>query len=931
MSNLTQIQEALAVMSSNSQDKQQALHFLEDFQKTPEAWNAVHTILSDQSSPLELRMFAAQTLRSKTTYDLHQIPQEQLAPLKDSIINFLIQYSTTSKLIRTQLCVSLSKFAIQYTTWPNALDEIMSKLQNNVPTLLEFLKVLPEESLDAKSTPLTDHEFRERINDLIVANVEKVLTLLSNFTQSSGNDSQAHALILDCLNSWIREIPVESLLQIEPLTNIIFKSLQDEESFDKAVECLCTIVNETQDIDNAQLIEALYQQIAQLRPLLKQYKDDPDVFGALTRLFVEAGEAWHVLIAKEPKKYLPLVEMLLECAAYDEDLEIVKYTFYFWYILKQMILPDRFAEAKEVLRPIYCQLINVMIRHLHYPNGSETDPLFSNKEEEEKFKDFRYDMGDVLKDCTAVVGAPVALSIPFEQIKTALQSPNAKWQDVEAPLFSLRAMAKEVSLKEDTIMPQIMELLVQLPENVKIRYAATLVLGRYTEWTSKHPEFLEKQLNYIINGFQASDPDIINAASHALMYFCHDCAKLLADYIEQLYSFYINILGSSIDKESLYEITDGIAHIIDKQDPNNIANATMMFIKPVMERLSKYAEAEGSEEVYTAIADEVEIVRYYFDVLRPRQFQAAEDPVANIAKEVYPLIATLIEKHGHSLKVSERCMKFTKTVIQTYALYLTDLLPTIVNLLVKGFQQTQFGCYLYVSGSVIREFGDEDTPDATRQAVWAFTYQQISTFLEVFKNTKPIEIPDLIEDFFRMMGDVLSFQIVSFVSSDILKSSFEIAVMSLDIEKFEPLVTTLHFLIDLVSWGFDSPPVSILNEIPPEVKQIVRTFVASNGGLLINALLQGLVFKFPSEAVLDASDLLGKTLRLAPSPEVSVQWLNAALDSFPAHTVSDQERNKLVQTVGNALASKDYRRIRMSVKDFVEWYSRKNVTPRFHN
>ena len=44
-------------------------------------------------------------------------------------------------------------------------------------------------------------------------------------------------------------------------------------------------------------------------------------------------------------------------------------------------------------------------------------------------------------------------------------------------------------LKENTILPTIMSYLVQLPEHPKIRYAATLVLGRYTEWTSKHPEF----------------------------------------------------------------------------------------------------------------------------------------------------------------------------------------------------------------------------------------------------------------------------------------------------------------------------------------------------------------------------------------------------------------------------------------------------------
>ncbi len=925
------IKEALALMSSNNSDKTSALHFLEEFQKTPEAWQVVHTILGDGQYTVEMKMFAAQTLRNKLTYDLHQVPEDSLSGLKDSIIQFLIQYSESNKPIRTQLSIALAKLSIQYLTWPNAVDEISSKLSQHIPTLLEFLKILPEESLDPKGTPLTDEEFRLRTEELIINNVERVLLLLSNYA-SSTSDSKASSLILDCLNSWIREIPVEQLLTIDPLTTIIFQSLRDEESFDKAIECLVSIVRETRDIENIQLIQALFEQIIQLRPLLQQNVDDVDVFGSLTRLFVESGESWHMLIAKAPKDFRPLVEILLECTAYEEDLDIVKYTFYFWYNLKQVVTIDRFKPAREEFLNIYTQLVHIMIKHLHYPDGSETDPLFSSKEEEEKFKDFRYDMGDVLKDCTAVIGASKALTIPYEQIRLSLNSSNVKWQDVEAPLFSLRAMAKEVSLKEKEVLPQIMELLVQLPENVKIRYAATLVLGRYTEWTAKHPEQLEKQLNYIINGFQAADADIITAASHALMYFCQDCSKLLTNYIEQLYNFYINIFGSPmVDLTSFYEITEGIAHIINAQDYSNIASATTMFIKPVLEKINGYVNAEGSEEVYKAIAEQIEIVRIFLEFIKPRDFHTPEDPVANLVIEMWPMVIGLLDHHGHSMKVSERCMKFTKTVLQTYNVFLTPILPSVANALVKGFQETRYGCYLWVSGIVIKEFGDEYSSAEIKESVWNFAYQQIGTFLVVFKQAKPIDIPDLIEDFFRMMSDIIMFFVTNFVLSDILGSTFEVALLALDIEKFEPLIATLHFLIDLVSWGFDVPPISIYENVPEDVKLTVQRFVGQHGDSLLKHVLHGLIFKFPADAHPDASDLLGKTLRLSPSPQIAVNWINIALDALPQNTVSDQERNKLVTTISSALVSKDNRRIRTSLKDFVTWYSRKNITPRFQN
>ena len=103
---------------------------------------------------------------------------------------------------------------------------------------------------------------------------------------------------------------------------------------------------------------------------------------------------------------------------------------------------------------------------------------------------------------------------------------NVPWQDIEAPLFSMRMMAREVDTEEERVVPEVMKLLVNLPEHDKIRYAATLVLGRYTEWTAKHPEYLEFQLSYISSGFEKQSKDVISAAAQALKHFCQDCKKV---------------------------------------------------------------------------------------------------------------------------------------------------------------------------------------------------------------------------------------------------------------------------------------------------------------------------------------------------------------------------------------------------------------------
>lgn len=135
--------------------------------------------------------------------------------------------------------------------------------------------------------------------------------------------------------------------------------------------------------------------------------------------------AWCVFIAKNPQFFKPLVSVLLFLTCKNSDLDIVKYTFPFWFNLKQMLVLTRFKEQRLQFQDIYVDLIKGIISHLSYPLHS-----FTSKEEEDKFKDFRYDMGDVLKDCAAVVGPTKALTQPFNEITETLKNAdsNTQWQ-----------------------------------------------------------------------------------------------------------------------------------------------------------------------------------------------------------------------------------------------------------------------------------------------------------------------------------------------------------------------------------------------------------------------------------------------------------------------------------------------------------------------
>lgn len=949
---LQQVQHALDTMYSNAprDNKMEATLFLETFQKSKEAWETVHHILESPNN-IQLQIFAAQTLRSKVTYDLNQLPESSYEQLKDSTIHLLQLFPLKSqRLIRTQISIALSQLSLQFLNWQDALEEVIHKLSSTpeivTSCLLDFLKILPEELSDVKKSSLTDEEFNLRTTLLISNNVERVLLMLKELADSNTtNNEYLTSQILNCLNNWIKECPVQSILQVNSLTSLIFLSLSNDETFDTAIECLCTIIRETRDIDDYALIDALYIQLIELNKFFitshPEKLQDHETFQGLARLYVEAGEAWHILIVKNSKHFKPLVLILLEVCKYEEDLDVVKYTFPFWDFIKQLLTLSKFEQSRIEFMDVFTDLIRVIIKHLTYPvNADENASLFDDKEQEDKFKDFRYEMGDVLKGCCAVVGATRALGIPFQQIQHIIDNPQtSSWQHLEAPLFSMRTMAKEVSLRERTILPSIMTYLVQLPEHPKIRYAATLVLGRYSQWTFKNQEFLEPQMTYIIKGFEIvkaagtsaeakkANIDIIMATSRALMYFCQDCSTLLVNYLEQLYMLYGEI-RDSLDTESHLELVDGLAHVISQVPIENLYKTTDMFISPTIDSIISSAAQQGNEDI---LADQVEVLTTFIKVLKCNDFEKQEYPAATLFKEkVWKVCVELLKKYGSSIHVSERVCKLIKSGIQSYSTYLNDILGEMAEVLHEGFKGYNYGCYLWVSGHLIREYGDEYTSDQIKESVYQFAMTQCFTFFDKTLNGGDIrDIPDVIGDFFRMVSDLLIFFPLKITSDfSMVKNIMGVLIMTMNVvNEIDPLTTCVHFLIDYVSWGLPSPPISLFDSDPVPIQEAIKKFLQqeNNWGQIMTEVINGVIFKFPNDVQQDANDLVLKMLVVGES-EFTISIFKQIISNLP--NVDHKEIEKLIGVISVALPNKDNRRIRTSFKDFVNWYSRKNITPR---
>jgi transportin-3 len=140
------------------------------------------------------------------TYDLLQVDQANQLSLRDTLLTALREYHSGPRTIVVQLSLAIAGLALQLPAWENVVQNMIDLFGRNpatVPTLLEFLTILPEEINSNTRIPISvglirsgaylsislfyqDGEFRERSAVLLAANSKQVLELLSMYMQASG-------------------------------------------------------------------------------------------------------------------------------------------------------------------------------------------------------------------------------------------------------------------------------------------------------------------------------------------------------------------------------------------------------------------------------------------------------------------------------------------------------------------------------------------------------------------------------------------------------------------------------------------------------------------------------------------------------------------------------------------------------------------------
>lgn len=778
-------------------------------------------------------------------------------------------------------------------------------------------------------------------------------------------------------------MPVQVVVS-SPLLTAVINGLSDDRSLQAAAECLGIICRETKDVDdNIETIQALLPRILELRPRIKALVDEEDIegFKAITRVFADAGDSWVLIIAREPLHFRPLVDALLECCALDKDRDVIHYTFNFWYELKQYLTLEHYIEARLQLVDVFSKLVDILLKHLEYPesdNPAELDLFDGDREQEEKFREFRHLMGDTMKDACEVMGVNECLAKVREAIKqwrqqyggqaTATSVPH--WQSLEAPLFAMRAMGRMVERTDSNVLPEIMPLLVQIPvNNEKLRFAAIMVFGRYTEWTSQHPEFLEAQFQYIVASFQTESQEILRAAAQAFKYFCVDCKHLLGSQVLQLQTFYDQILDKLPDP-SKEEITEGVAAVVGVQKTEDLFNLLKLYCDPLVQRLMVKANNATDEKAKLDLAgksahliythpprksgsllvgtDHINLLTQFVQNVVPYLPSGAENPAVKYWQEVFPILSTILDNFLTFIPICERICRCWRFMVISYRTAITPLLSDLANKLADGFVKSKQGCFLWATSAILREFSEdrEHVNDDVSEHIYLFFEAQATNVLRYMSDLPPIDLPDVIEDFYRLLIDALLYYPQKLIPSPLFTPIFQAAVSALSLEKQEPVSAALHYIRDLLTYGGLNPAGSNAHLAQAgaasveHLRQIVRQLLLTHGEALVKQTLAGMMITFPRDCFADGSGVLLGMFELLPVE--TTQWVDRTIRMLPAGTMTAQEADRLMSKIKERLqaagvgqgsersgeSAGNLRQVRTLLQDFTNTYRRRYVAPR---
>nr|XP_019966808.1 PREDICTED: importin-13-like [Paralichthys olivaceus] len=914
--------------------KNVAQKWLTQAQGSTQAWQFCWALLSPDKLP-EVQFFGASTLHTKISRHWSDLPPDQHETLRMQLLSHILHFSLGPKMVLTRLCVSLASMALNLIpqAWAHPVADMVRAFQPQKPTfeggsgaeasqdphahclaLLELLTVLPEEFQSSRLAQAR----RTQLRGALAAEWAVVCPMLRQLLQSQDSSNQVKEKVLRCLSSWVAlDVP---LGESHELVQDCFAALSNPELFDTAVE---TIVNALSQPDCQRYTDALVNLMPLVLGLHDQLKTaaqdgDMETSHGICRIAVAMGETHSRVLLEQVdhwQEYLALVNMILYCTGIPGHYPVTEttssLTLTFWYSLQDDILSfeeEKQAVYLQVYRPVYFQLVDVLLQKSHYPSQEEFTSWSSD--DKEQFRIYRVDISDTLMYVYEMLGAEL-LSNLYDRLGRQLMDPqqSAIWQDTEALLFGFQSIAETIDVNYSDVIPGLIGLIPRINiSNVMLADTVMYTIGSLAEWLADHPVMLGGILPMVLQGLGKAELSVSSIST--LKRICRECRQDLSPYAEDILSVSQDALIKEIHKSSqCMWLMQALGFLLSALPADEILARLHSLITPHIQRLDTLAQHEPDPTNKQSIVHILGMMSSLFTTLdinrqaddlegtsSPR-LTPSQNPVVVVLQQVFTLIQTILSKWLDDPEVVEAvCGVFDKSV----RTLLHDFGPMVSQL-------------SEMLGQIYSAYPQASALDLARQMVHIFAGEEhhssnirglsevLTTATLLIFQQGPRDHPDIAESFMHLHAQILKRKPDLYLSDQLDKKAvFYCGILSLKFPETPTVKAASLFFTELLPRCKDMPCLS-------EVLQ-------RDGKLLTETILQAVGGDSPRSLTEHFSEVLLSLNRHCPA--LLSQWLKETLQSpgFPSAQVSTEQKHTFTQQLLREQTNK--RRVKEVVKEF---------------
>ena len=898
------------------QQRQLADRYLTSFQGTEISWMVCDRLLQEETetpSTMNCRFFAAQTLHTKCRSDVFELPPNILPSLRDSLLQHLRRYVNAGDALATRLALCISALAVQME-WTSIVSDLLTQSHPSSHSeplvVLAVLRVLPEECACDRLL-LKDEGARFRMRDHLVQSAQVVFNFLQHCL------SCRQAIILQTCHTWIRYVPIRpDVLKESPLLQTTVQALLPQSSSADHIEPAADVVVEilrmypSNHYGNEGLVKAMIPLLSQL-PLEQALQlDNEDILRAYCRIVTEMGESYMSwILSREYGQASQLVDWVLKYSSI-QDQEIAFITLHFWYRLTsdmEQIHPyDWRQELVDVYTPHLLNLVNVCVASLMRFPDDATD---WGEDALDDFHRHRFYVCETVEDCCRLLGGHTVLKRMQElhHSITSAMNQQQQWQGIESFLACMGSIHKFVPPDDDSgLLPMCFQLIPQLPPDVRpLRFTASKMIGRYASWLALHSELLQPLLPYLAQGLHI--PECAPAAAVAIKELC-ECSNasfLMAEPVLSLYEEMTMVDARQtpqmrrpqLELADELQILEGCCRAISRQilHTQNDGRAFLTrLVQPIGNRLAELvADSRASAPHIVPEIDRLTAV-VQFLALPFSPGGSAQHPLVELMASTWTLLETATNRFPQDTLLAEKICRLHKHALRAAgAAAYAPILDTLIQQLVQSYAKTHQSPYLYAASICITEYGYDANFGQRLFDMVAAMAEVTFSFLRSFDEMT--NHPDVVEEFFYLMGRMMTHCPDQLVSSPLLISLFQSASVGMRLDHHGANKGTLKFLETTISYG-----LSLREQNKPVYQAALEHALSQEGQAVVANLAYAMVGDLPGYTN-QIPEILWKLNLLCPG--LLAQWLSAA---FGRATLPERAKNDFMGALDTGLARDEF-------------------------